>query len=582
MTNYKTMKKYYLIISMILLGFPVFSQELLIPLNDDYEMEVQTAAYSSDYLFHTAMRGWSESQFNAVTNLDSINELYRVEFHRKGKVANYILNSFFNDDFLRVNNDKYYVAINPYIDFQVGSDSHRTTWVNTRGVEIKGTIGKMFAFYTNIKENQAVFPEYVDAYCATIKVVPGQGFANRFKKTGRDFTNAGAYLAFRPVKWFDATLGYGKNFIGDGYRSMMLSDNAANYPYLKLKADFWRIQYTCMYAQMTDRNTVMADNTYARKWAVIHYLDFAVTKRFNIGFFDAVMSAAQTHQQVMVNDTTYTTIDMRRGFDFQYINPIIFLRSAEYYAGSSPDNAVLGVNMGFIIGKHTTIYGQFVLDEMTFKKFATFKGSSQNKQSYQLGVKSYDCFGVKNLFLQLEGNVVRPYMYSHTPQGTENSVGEDNYAHYNEPLAHPWGGNLWEMVARAQYNWKRWYFQYKLNYGQYGDDWDVEKNEWANYGHNVYNDYTTAVILDFDENGNPAVDANGHLTGNGHYLLTGRKTTVMMNDVVLSYLVNPAYNMNIFAEVAHRHFEAQGLDTQNDFIFSFGIRTSLDRKYYDF
>ena len=569
------MKKYLLISSLFLLSFTIKAQELLISLNDDYEMEVQTAAYSSDYMFHTAMRGWSYSQFDGILNLDSINDLYRIRINKKGKFANYILNSLLNDDFIRIKNDDYYVAINPYIDFQVGSDGHRTTWVNTRGAEIKGTIGKQFAFYTSIKENQAVFPGYIDNYCATIGVVPGQGFANKFKTNGRDFTNASAYLAYRPVKWFDATLGYGKNFIGDGYRSMMLSDNSANYPYLKLKTDFWRIQYTCLYAQMTDRHTLMADGTYARKWAVIHYLDFAITKRWNVGFFDAVMAAAQTHQQVMLpNGTDSTTIDMRRGFDFQYINPIIFLRSAEYYVGGSPDNALIGINMSYIIGKHTAIYGQFVLDEMTFGKFMTLNGSSQNKQSYQLGVKSYDCFGVKNLFLQLEGNIVRPYMYSHTPQNTGKSVGEDNYAHYNEPLAHPWGGNLWEMVARAQYNRNRWYFQYKLNYGQYGDDWDVENNVWANYGHNVYNDYRTAIHLDFDENG---VD-----TKDGHYLLTGRKTTLMMNNVILSYLVNPAYNMNVFAEVTHRHFAAEALDTQSDFIFSFGIRTSLDRKYYDF
>jgi len=568
------MKKFIFIISLVLLGFTVNSQELQIPLNNDYHMEVDAAAYSSEYIFHTALRGWSESQFNGVINLDSVKNLYRIKINRMGKFSNYIWNSVLNDDFIRMKNDEVYFAINPYIDFQVGSDGHRTTWVNTRGAEIKGTLGKKFAFYANARENQAVFPEYVDAYCSNVHVVPGQGHANKFKKNGRDYTNAAAYISYRPLKWIDATLGYGKNFIGDGYRSMMLSDNAANYPYFKVRADFWRIQYTCLYAQMTDRNTVLADNTYARKWAVIHYLDFAVTKRLNIGFFDAVVSAAQTHQQVMVNDSTYTTIDMRRGFDFHYLNPIIFLRSAEYYSGRSADNALLGLNASFIVGKHTTIYGQFVLDEMTFKRFIAFKGYTGNKQSYQLGIKSYNCFGVNNLFLQLEGNIVRPYMYSHTPQGTGNSVGEDNYAHYNEPVAHPWGGNLWEMVARAQYNWNRWYFQYKLNYGQYGDDWDVENNVWANYGHNVYNDYNTAIPLDWDD--------NGHDTHDGHYLLTGRKTTLMMNDFIVSYLVNPAYSMNIFAEVTHRSLKAQGLDNQNDFIFSFGIRTSLDRKYYDF
>lgn len=544
----------------LLFGTFVFAeaQELQIPLNDDYEMDVQKAAYSSDYIFHTALRAWSEYDFKDIINLDSVNNKYRINIQRKGKSSGYLMNSIFNDDFVRMRNDEYYVAINPVVDFEVGSDGHRSTWVNTRGIEIKGTLGNNFAFYTNIRENQAVFPEYVDNYCQTIGVVPGQGFANKYKKNGRDFTNAAAYLAFRPVKWFDATLGYGKNFIGDGYRSLMLSDNASSYPYLKATANFWRIQYTCMYAQMTDRHRVLADKSYARKWAVIHYFDIAVTKRFNIGFFDAVVAKAQD------------SLGNRRGLDMQYLNPIIFLRSAEYYAGQSPDNAILGLNASVIVGKHTTIYGQFVLDEMTVKKFVAFKGYAGNKQAYQLGVKSYDCFGVKNLFLQLEGNIVRPYMYSHTPQGTGCGVGEDNWAHYNEPLAHPWGANLWEMVFRSQYNWKRMYFKYKLNYGQYGDDWDVENGVWANYGHNVYNDYNTAIQIEgYDQN-------------DGHFLLTGRKTTVMMNNFVVSYLINPAYNMNVFAEVAHRHFAAEGLDTKNDFIFSFGIRTSLDRKYYDF
>ena len=103
---------------------------------------------------------------------------------------------------------------------------------------------------------------------------------------------------------------------------MILSDNAFNYPYLRLTADFWRIQYTCLYTQMTDRNRVLSDNTFARKYTVMHYLDIAVTKRLNIGFFDAIVAKAQ--------DST----GIRRGFDLQYLNPIILLRSAEYYAGN--------------------------------------------------------------------------------------------------------------------------------------------------------------------------------------------------------------------------------------------------------
>jgi len=556
--------KIFTLLTLFLLSSILNAQELQIPLNDDYEMDVQAAAYSSDYIFHTAMHAWSEYQFKDITNLDSLQNQYRFKITNKNKFWNYVWNSFLNDDFLRVRgkNDDFYIAANPLMDFEVGGDGTRTTWVNTRGIEIKGTIGKNFAFYTNVRENQAVFPEYITKYIKTNKVIPGQGWARTFKTTGYDYTNAQAYIAFRPVKWLDATLGYGKNFIGDGYRSMVLSDNAFNYPYLKLTADFWRIQYTCLYTQMTDRNRILADNTYARKFTLIHYLDFAITKRLNIGLFDALVAKNQD------------SLGIRRGFDFQYINPIIFLRPAEYYAGSSPDNALLGITASVIVGKHTTIYGQFVLDEMTFKEFIGGKGYYGNKQSYQLGVKSYNCFNVNGLFLQLEGNIVMPYMYSHSAQGSGCGVGEDNYAHYNEPLAHPWGANLWEAIGRAQYNWRRLYFNYKINFGQYGDDWDVENNCFANYGHNVYLDYGTHVhILDTEE------DPKGIY---GHYLLTGRKTTVVMNNFTISYLINPAYNMNVFVDLTQRHFEAQGIDTQNNFIFSFGLRTSLDRKYYDF
>ena len=226
------MKRYFILFVIILTAFWAKAQELQLPLNNDYKMEIEAAAYSSEHVFHTALRPWTEHQFDGILNLDSINNLHRLPINPQGKFANYILNSLLNDDFVRVKGNGYYIAINPVIDFEVGSDGNRTTWVNTRGAEIKGTIGRKFAFYTNIRENQAVFPVYIDKYCDEHHVVPGQGFANHFKTNGRDFTNAAAYVAYRPATWLDATLGYGKNFIGDGYRSMMMSDNAANYPYV--------------------------------------------------------------------------------------------------------------------------------------------------------------------------------------------------------------------------------------------------------------------------------------------------------------------------------------------------------------
>ena len=546
------MKLRSLLLSLICLVFigSINSQELLIPINNDYEMEVQAAAYNSDYRFHTAVKSWSEYQFRDILNLDSLNksQYFDKDFNRKWK--NYAWNSIFNTDFIGVRNDDYYIAINPIVDFQVGKDGDKSTWVNTRGAEVKGTIGDNFAFYSNLRENQAVFPDYITEYVKENKVVPGQGNARPFKQTGFDYTNASAYIALRPMYWLQSVIGYGKNFIGDGYRSLILSDNAFAYPYIKLTANVWNIQYSCYYTQMSDKNRILNDKTYARKYTIIHYIDWAVTKRLNLGLFDAIVCRGQDDNGI------------RRGFDFQYINPIIFLRTTDYHAGSSPDNALLGVSASYILGKHTTLYTQFVLDEMTVKEFIGFNGYYANKQSYQFGVKSYNCFGIKNLFLQGEFNLVRPYMYSHWS-------GESNYAHLNQPLAHPWGGNFYEIIARAQYNYKRFYFQYKMNYGQWGDDIITENGEFQYYGHDIYHNYIDHYHID----GKPLY---------GHYMLTGERNTLLMNNIVASWIVNPSYNLNVFAEITHRNQPIEGGDNYNDFIISFGIRTTLDNKYYDF
>lgn len=546
------MKLRSLLLSLICLVFigSINSQELLIPINNDYEMEVQAAAYNSDYRFHTAVKSWSEYQFRDILNLDSLNksQYFDKDFNKKWK--NYAWNSIFNTDFIGVRNDDYYIAINPIVDFQVGKDGDKSTWVNTRGAEVKGTIGDNFAFYSNLRENQAVFPDYITEYVKENKVVPGQGNARPFKQTGFDYTNASAYIALRPMYWLQSVIGYGKNFIGDGYRSLILSDNAFAYPYIKLTANVWNIQYSCYYTQMSDKNRILNDKTYARKYTIIHYIDWAVTKRLNLGLFDAIVCRGQDDNGI------------RRGFDFQYINPIIFLRTTDYHAGSSPDNALLGVSASYILGKHTTLYTQFVLDEMTVKEFIGFNGYYANKQSYQFGVKSYNCFGIKNLFLQGEFNLVRPYMYSHWS-------GESNYAHLNQPLAHPWGGNFYEIVARAQYNYKRFYFQYKMNYGQWGDDITTEDGEFQYYGHDIYHNYIDHYHID----GKPLY---------GHYMLTGEKNTLLMNNFVASWIVNPSYNLNVFAEITHRNQTIDDGDNYNDFIISFGIRTTLDNKYYDF
>jgi hypothetical protein len=62
----------------------------------------------------------------------------------------------------------------------------------------------------------------------------------------------------------------------------------------------------------------------------------------------------------------------------------------------------------------------------------------------QLGLKYIDAFKINNLDLQAELNIARPFTYSHN-----DTIA--NYTHYNQPLAHPLGGNFREFIGILKY-----------------------------------------------------------------------------------------------------------------------------------
>jgi hypothetical protein len=62
----------------------------------------------------------------------------------------------------------------------------------------------------------------------------------------------------------------------------------------------------------------------------------------------------------------------------------------------------------------------------------------------QLGGKYVDAFGVPNLDLQAEYNLVRPYTYAHKDGGR-------SYVHYGQSLTHPLGANFREYLGIIRY-----------------------------------------------------------------------------------------------------------------------------------
>lgn len=529
------MKQFIPIAAALLLAISSSAQEKL-PVIAPYHSQNIRELYLDSVNHHTALKTiLHEDTSGMYTNTDNTK---RSWFHRK----------LFKEHLFEIRQPDYNVFIDFMPDFQIGKSSHhKTLWLNTRGARIQANIGKNFYFETSFYENQGVFPVYLDSFVAKRRVIPGQGEIKYSDRIGKsyDFSYVNAFLSYTPNKYLSFTLGYGNNnVIGDGYRSLILSDIGFSYPYLKITGTLGQFQYTSMWAQFMDLSSqsfgqAQEGNGYPKKWGVFHFLDWNASKKLTIGLFDAIIWPG--------SDSSGN----KRGFDWTYMNPIIFLRPAEYSVGSS-DNAMIGGNIKYKLFPKTTIYGQLALDEFKLSEMFGGKGWWANKWSTQLGFRSFDLFKVPRLDLQGELNIVRPYTYSF-----RNTRG--NYAHYNQSLAHPMGANFKEVLGIASYTFKRWYIRGQFTYAQYG----LDPDNVTNYGGDIFKNYETRA-KEYDNK-----------------IGQGVKTDFLYGQGTIAYVLNPKYNLRIEASAAARQ-DKNILGTNKEFIFSFGLRSSFRQLYYDF
>jgi hypothetical protein len=376
----------------------------------------------------------------------------------------------------------------------------------------------------------------------------GQGSAKILSNDKKDWMYATASLSYDFSDYFQLTFAYDKNHIGDGYRSVLLSDFSSNYTHLKLTGTIGNVQYTTIWAYMLDsKNPRVDENLEAGrygdgiKWGAFQYLDYNATNRLSVGFFQAVVWANK-------NQAGY------RNFDFNYSNPAIFLRPVESTNSSSPDKMFLGLNARYKVLDNVTAYGQFLLGEFTAKEFFANNGYVHNKWGGQFGVKGFNTFGVKNLNFLGEYNLVRPYTYQHF-------VSISNYSNHGEPLAHPLGANFREVLGIANYSWDRFDFSVQGTISRFGTDPDGED---INMGGNIFKSYRTAP------------NTYGNKIGQGV------KNTMYYADARAAYVLNPKYNLRLELGYTQRYRQIEGQATEKSCVMSLGLRSSFRNFYGDF
>ncbi|WP_424493105.1 gliding motility protein RemB [Salinimicrobium sp. GXAS 041] len=523
--------------------------ELNIPLSHEWYNRFDDEVNRIGTNFHTSSKPFLFSQvqpyYDFVSETEKLRKPVKSWFGRK----------LWNEHLITFKGEDYWFTADFALDLQLGKDfggEHDVTYNNTRAAIFQGGLGKNFNFYTVLYENQGRFADYYNRFAESIRpenrepaTIPGRGIAKEFMGDAYDYPVAEGYLSYSPGKFFNLQFGHGKNFIGDGYRSLLLSDNATPYPYFKLNTTFWKLKYTNTWMSLRDvRQKVTGEGSFRTKYMANHYLSYNVTKRLNLGFFESVMWED----------------DNNRGFDLNYLNPVIFYRAIEFSTGARAGNAIIGLSGKYKWSDHLNLYTQFLIDEFSSGDIFGGEGSWKNKLGFQFGMKYFNAFNVENLYFQLEYNQVRPYTYSH------NTI-TLNYGHNNQSMAHLWGANFREIVAISRYRYGRFYGHSKLIYGKRGFDFNTAGDDLA-YGGDIYtSEYERAYET-------------------GVEIGQGNTTNSFFSETEAGYIINPATNLKLYGNFIFRSFNPEVNTStvfQNDtFWLNFGIRTDIFNWYYDY
>lgn len=340
-------------------------------------------------------------------------------------------------NWLELNRDAFYLKVNPMLNFKISKSGFddKTLFTNMRGIEIRGGFDSRIYFYSNITDTQTRYPEYINEYINKFKAVPGNGFYKPYNSSvfnsenSYDYLNGQGYIGINITKHVGLQFGHGKNFIGNGYRSLLLSDFSHNYFYLKLNWRVWKFHYQNLFTELssTSAQSNPGDNNLPKKYMAAHYLSYNILPNMSIGLFEAVVFDRDNGQ-----------------FELQYLNPVILYRSVEHLLDSE-DNIIAGIDFKWNVLKKSRLYSQLVLDEYKFGELFGGKGWWANKFGIQAGIQLIDLFNVSQLDFRAEYNSVRPYTYTYRKPESAS------YSHYNQALAHPLGANFKEYIAMCRY-----------------------------------------------------------------------------------------------------------------------------------
>lgn len=267
------------------------------------------------------------------------------------------------------------------------------------------------------------------------------------------YTDIRTRFGYTPNKTTHISFGLDNQFFGEGYRSLIQGDQVAPNPFALARIHFWKLEYGLLYQGFMEKDTA---NPW--KFNTTHYLSFRASNRLSFAVFESVLFQPKD-------------VSFNRGFEVEYLNPFVFFRPQEYSIGST-DNVFIAAQAAYRF-KNKCIYTQVTIDEFDLTQIRNRTRWWANKYGIQLGIK-----GTKGkLMYRFEGNLVRPYTYSHVNAGQNNG-------HIGRPLAHVLGANFVELLSVFYFPIQRYMFKTFGTFYLKGFD-----ENGLSYGGDIYQSY---------------------------------------------------------------------------------------------
>jgi len=357
--------------------------------------------------------------------------------------------AFLKKHMVELKGKDYFLTISALGQFSFGRDYRDTSkanlFQNTRGILIEGDLFKNFSFSTSFFENQSRFSDFESQFVKnngefyTISnnyvqqngVVPGSARTKPFKTNAFDYSYAVGSIIYKPIKQVAVIAGNNQQFVGSGYRSILLSDNSCGSPYLRVDykvnskwtINFLRTRHMNLVRKKT-YNTV--EGYYQPKGFSANYISYQLSKQSSISFFEGSIWS--------MGDSLVT----------KSLNPLYFIPVPGISALYSKNTyTIYGLNFSQILFNKLLIYSQF----------ATGSGG-KNQFASQVGLRYFNPWKYLKTMIQVEFNMATQNMYT-------DSYARLNYSNYNLPLAHITGTGFKELLVRFNTQLQHYYIDMK-------------------------------------------------------------------------------------------------------------------------